>query len=73
MAKKVEIKDFRKIPSPDPKRLGKVDRVYIVETDPGVRLVIRVPDEDFTDAKLVEAIRAEIQTRGTEIAKPIEI
>ena len=73
MAKQAKILDYRKIPSSDPKRMGKYDRMFVVEPEAGVRLVIKVPDEDFTDAKLVDAIRAELVERGTQVNRSIEI
>jgi len=73
MAKQAKVVDFRRVPSPDPKRLGKKDRIYVMEMDDGIKLVVRVPDEDFTDDKLREAIKAEVQDRGTEMARTIEL
>ena len=73
MAKQVKVIDYRKLPSPDPKRLGKFDRMYVVEPEAGVRVVVRIPDETYSDEKLRDAIRKELTERGTEVSRTIEI
>ena len=69
----VKIVTTQKLPSTDPQRMGKYDRLFVVELTPGTNLFVRVPDEDFTKEKLVAAIKAEVAERSEWTGKEITL
>lgn len=73
MPDKVKIIEVKKLPSTDPTRLGRYDRIFVVEVTPGDNLFVRVPDDDFTEEKLKDAIREQVKERGDWAGKEIEI
>jgi len=73
MPEKVKVISMQRLPSADPQRLGKHDRLFVVEVAPGNNLVVRVPDEGFDEAKLAAAIKAELQERGKWVGRELEI
>lgn len=73
MADKCKVLSMQRLPSADPQRLGKYDRLFVVEVAAGNTLVVRVPDEGFDEAKLQAAIRAELQERGKWVGRELEL
>lgn len=73
MADKVKIMSMQRLPSADPQRLGKYDRLFVVQVAAGNSLVVRVPDEGFDQAALQAAIKAELQERGKWVGREIEV
>jgi len=73
MPTELTIKDVRRLPSANPKRMGKYDRLVVYEVAPGQAYVITAPDEDFTEAKLAEAIKTDLAERGEWVGKKITV
>ena len=73
MPEQAKVIDYRKIPSPDPKRVGKQDSLYVVEASGGVRVVIRIPAESKDPDALKKAVQAELQERGQQIGRTLEL
>ena len=69
----VKIIDTRKIPSPDPKRMGKDDCIIVYETEPGVRSTFRIGAEDLNDEAVAAAIRIDVAGRQAWIGKTIQL
>lgn len=68
-AKQFTVLDVRDLPSPDPERLGKWDKLVVYELDPTHRYTIRVPAESFTEEALVAAVKADLEERSQWINK----
>jgi len=64
-----EILDLRRLPSTSPQRLGKRDVLVIYALDPYRRYVVTIPEEDFSEDKLREVIKADIEERGRWLNK----
>lgn len=73
MPNTVKIVERKKLPSVDPKRLGKYDLIFVVELAPGDMIFVRVPDEEFTEEKLQDAIREQIKERGEWAGKELQV
>jgi len=56
----VEIIDFRKVPSTDPERLGKLD-VLILYRYAGRIYTLRIPEERFNEEELSKILAEEIK------------
>lgn len=69
----VKIVDVRDVPSPEPERVGKFDRVVTYSVDAYRMYVTRLPAEDFSEEKLKARIKAEIAERGTWIGREMKI
>lgn len=65
--------DMQDLPSTDPKRLGKLDRIIVWETEPGVRGVVRLPVEEFTEDTLRAAVRATVEERGKWLRRKLPL
>jgi len=70
---KVRIIDITRVPSADPKRLGKFDIVIVYMTEDGRTYMVSVPEEEFSEEKLPEIIKADIEKRRRLIGKEIVI
>jgi len=73
MATKIKVVELRTIPSPDPARLGKMDRLVIYEAGEGNRDSVLVPNEDLTDETVGAAIEKQLTERGAWIGKELDI
>lgn len=73
MPDKVKIISMQRLPSADPQRLGKYDRLFAVEVAPGNSLIVRVPDEGFDESKLAAAIKVELQERGKWVGRELTL
>jgi hypothetical protein len=60
----ITILDVHDLPSPDPARLGKTDRLVIYSTDAAHRYAVRLPAETFSEDALRAAIRADLAQRA---------
>lgn len=69
----IKIVDVRDTPSPDPKRVGKLDRIVTYSVDAYRMYVCRLPLEDFTEDKLKAKIKKDMAERGTWIGKELTI
>lgn len=72
MPEKFKVEEVRRIPSADPARRGAFDRLVVFSTGAGNRDVVTVADEDFTEEKVCEAVRALLKERGAWIGKELE-
>lgn len=70
---KVKVLDYRKIPSAEPKRMGKQDILRVIELEGGNRIAVRTPAEADTPEALKKAISSQLEERGKEIGREIEI
>ena len=59
-----KVLQIRDIPSLRRDRLGKWDKVVLYELPGGERYTVSVPAEDFTEQKLVEAVKADLKERA---------
>jgi hypothetical protein len=73
MPSKVKIFDIRKVPSSDPARIGKFDRLVMYELDPMRRYVVRMDDETFNDEAMKQAIKEDMTERASYTGKELEI
>jgi hypothetical protein len=73
MPTKFKVFDIRKVPSADPARIGKYDQLVMYELDPMRRYIVRIPEEEFTEQKMIEAIKADMAERAQFAGKEYEI
>ena len=73
MPGKAKVVDFRRFPSPDPKRLGKQDVLFVVQLEDGASLAIHLPSEKSSDADLKKAIEGELLERTKQVNRTIEL
>ena len=64
---------IRRTPSPDPKRPGKWDKIVIYELDNGTRDAVVIPEETFSDATLIAAVKADLQEKGQWLKKAFQL
>lgn len=68
-----KIVDVRDAPSPDPLRVGKLDRIVTYSIDAYRMYVTRLPAEDFTEEKLKARIKVEMAERVAFIGREIKL
>jgi hypothetical protein len=73
MATTCKIVQMRIIPSPRPDRLGKQDRVIIVQAGEGPPLILQMPDETFSEAGLTEEVRKHLAAVSGLVGKTFEV
>ena len=73
MPTKFKVFDIRKVPSAEPTRIGKYDQLVMYELDPMRRYIVRIPEEEFTEAKMLEAIKADMAERAQYSGKEYEL
>jgi len=73
MPTKFKVFDIRKVPSADPARIGKDDQLVMYELDPMRRYIVRIPVEEFSEEKMLEAIKADMAERAQYSGKEYEI
>ena len=56
--------EARRVPSIDPARPGKFDRVVLYTIDGGPAHLTRLPDETFTEDRLREHLKREVAERS---------
>ena len=64
---------MRRTPSPDPERPGKWDKIVIYELDNGTRDAVVIPEETFSDATLLAAVKADLQEKGQWLNKAFRL
>lgn len=69
----VTIVDTRRILSVDAKRMGKWDRLVAYSLGPGENHVVRIPDEELTEAAIRAAITADVKERATWAGKKLSV
>jgi hypothetical protein len=60
----IKILDARPVPSVREGRAGKIDRLVIYQADGGSPRLFHMPDEDFDEAKLQNAVRADLDEQA---------
>ena len=73
MPTKFKIFDVRAVPSAEPDRVGKMDKLVMYELDPMRRYIVKIPEEDFTEEKMLEAIKADMADRAQYTGKEYEL
>jgi len=73
MAQRIKVIDIREFPSTDPKRVGKFDVVVTYQLDAFRTYIVTIPKEEFTEAKLKEVIRKELEEKERWIGREIEL
>lgn len=73
MAIKFKIFDIRKIPSGDPARIGKYDHLVMYELDPMKRYIVKIPEEEFSEERMISAIREDMTERAKFTGKEFEV
>lgn len=73
MPTKFKIFDVRRVPSAEPDRIGKYDQLVMYELDPMRRYIVRVPEEAFTEERMIEAIKEDMAQRSKYTGKEFEI
>jgi hypothetical protein len=69
----VKVIDVRRVPSVNPQRIGKFDRLVTFTPGPGQTHLIILADETFSEATLKEAMRKELETTGQFVGKTITL
>ena len=70
---KFKIFDVRRVPSAEPDRIGKYDQLVMYELDPMRRYIIRVPEEEFSEDRMKQAVKEDIAQREQYTGKEYEI
>jgi len=69
---KVKVLDVRDVPSTEPGRIGKIDVLVTYQLDPTHIYMVRIPKEEFTDERVREVIKRDVEEKrrwvGREIA-----
>jgi len=65
--------DVQQLPSPDPRRMGKWDKVIVYELDPLRRYSVLVPAETFSEETLRAAVKADLETRAQWLNKKFQL
>jgi len=73
MPTKFKVFDIRKVPSADPARIGKDDQLVMYELDPMRRYIVRIPVEEFSEERMLEAIKADMVERAQFSGKEYEL
>ena len=71
--KTFKIVDVRRVPSVEPDRIGKYDQLVMYELDAMRRYTVRIPDEGFTEERMVQAVREDILRRFRFTGREYEI
>jgi len=73
MPTKFKVFDVRKVPSAEPERVGKYDQLIMYELDPMRRYIVRVPEDEFTEDRMIRAVKEDIAEREQYTGKEYEI
>lgn len=73
MPTKFKIFDVRRVPSAEPARVGKWDKLVMYELDPMRRYIVSLPEEDFTEEKMIQAVKADMADRAQYTGKEYEL
>ena len=73
MPTKFRLFDVRRVPSADPERVGKYDQLVLYELDPMRRYIVRIPEEDFSEERMIRAVKEDIEERAKFTGKEYEI
>jgi len=70
---KVKILDVRVVPSVEPGRIGKIDVLITYQVDPTHIYMVRLPKEEFTDEKVREAIKKDLEEKRKWVGKELAV
>jgi len=70
---KVKILDVRDVPSTEPGRIGKIDVLVTYQLDPTHIYMVRVPKEEFTDERVREVIRRDVEEKRRWVGKELTL
>ncbi|MBA7521497.1 hypothetical protein ES705_13604 [subsurface metagenome] len=73
MPTKFKVFDTRRVPSAEPERVGKYDMLVMYELDPMRRYIVRIPEEEFNEARMLEAVKKDMAEREQYTGKEYEI
>ena len=73
MPVKFKVSDVRRVPSGDPNRITQWDRVVMYETSPTDRHIVRIPEEEFTEERMIRAVKEDIAERAKWSGKEYEV
>lgn len=73
MPTKFKIFDIRRVPSAEPERAGKYDKLVMYELDPMRRYIVKVPEEEFSDERMKRAVQEDMADRAKYTGKEYEI
>ena len=73
MPTKFKVFDIRRVPSAEPDRIGKYDQLVMYELDPMRRYIVRIPEEKFTEDRMKEEIKKDMDARAEFTGKEYEI
>lgn len=73
MPTKFKLFDVREVPSAEPERVGKYDKLVMYELDPMRRYIVKIPAEEFSEEKMLAAIKADMADRAQYIGKEYEL
>jgi len=72
MPTKFKIFDVRRVPSAEPDRIGKYDQLVMYELDPMRRYIVRVPEEEFSEERMKQAVKEDMAERARYTGKEYE-
>lgn len=73
MPTKFKVFDVRKVPSAEAARVGKYDQLVMYELDPMRRYIVRIPEEEFSEERMIRAIKEDMEERAKFTGKEYEI
>lgn len=73
MPTKFKIFDVRKVPSAEAVRVGKYDQLVMYELDPMRRYIVRIPEEEFSEERMIRAVKEDMEERAKFTGKEYEI
>ena len=72
MPTKFKVFDIRRVPSADVDRIGKYDQLVMYELDPMRRYILRIPEEEYSEERMVRAVKEDITKREEITGKGYE-
>jgi len=69
----VKVVDVRDVPSTDPGRIGKIDVLITYQLDPTHIYMVRIPKEEFTEAKVREVIKRDVEEKRRWVGKELTL
>ena len=73
MPTKFTVFDIRRVPSAEPERMGKWDSLVMYELDAMRRYIVRIPEEEFSDERMIQAVKKDIEERAKYAGREYEI
>jgi len=72
MPTKFKVFDIRRVPSAEAERVGKYDQLVMYELDPMRRYILRIPEEEYSEERMIRAVKEDIGTRQQVTGKEYE-